>query len=165
VCAWRDAPNYAKALNSLLDALTAAAQLAGAPGDYGDSSFDRATLKRSASSGSIRPPWRPRRQAWQAWADLNDEPHQPGVLLGNTVTAKPSRRCGRWSRLTALGANIGAEPHPDKVALYRLPDERGARFVIDPTTGGYKSLRTTPKTESPRPPQPSKQEEPRTVAL
>jgi hypothetical protein len=155
--AWRDAPGFCATMNDLVDALCAGAVLAGAPGDYGDMSFDKTTLALPltvANLGSLH-----RRRVWQAFADLDDEPHQPGVITTSTMTAppRPARRCGRWSRLIALGAKIHATSDPSKVQLYRPPRERGIRFEYD--SAGYRSVPFDPEDGDPAP-HPSEKEQP-----
>jgi hypothetical protein len=111
--AWLAAEVHAAALDRLLPAVLAAAQLCGVRIDSGDDALaemwwqspldEAAALALAVDTRELH-----RRRCWEAW------------LTGGPTDGGPSRT-GRWGALVAIGATIRALPNLDDYAPYRRP--------------------------------------------
>lgn len=114
--AWFDAAELAAALDEWLRVLTAAGRLAGVPA----ADDTEIAISLAVDTGKIH-----RRKLWTAW-------HATGT------------RCGRWSALLALGAELRAHKHPARLAPYSAPRPFQVRWVPGPH-GGHVQQVTDPE--------------------
>jgi len=132
--AWRDAAAYAKQLDDLIPALTASAELVRpvtAPSGLGVSR-DTFVLPLAADVDDIHS-----RVAWCAWLDWPEPKPVNTVLSIESMTAPPTdqpvgTRCGRWTRLWRIDADIRAHPNPAELVLHGQPQPVGVKETMLP---------------------------------
>jgi hypothetical protein len=123
--AWHQAEAHAQTLDSLVDVLAAAAELARRPDQGSEIGGDRVSflLPLCVDVKGLH-----RRQVWHAFRD-EDVP-EPGPLTRQALSApaEPEAvRCGRWGRLARLHAKISAS-NPAELQLFPPPKPRGVKF-------------------------------------
>jgi hypothetical protein len=148
--AWRDAENYAAALDSLVEPLAAAAILARRIDQPEAIGADPATLHipLTVDTAGHHP-----RKLWHAWHQLSGDEHSGPVTLESFTpeTRFEPGRCGRWARLAALHAKIRAVSDPAALQLFPPPRPYFVEFVSD-GRGGRTQVRRDPESPTYQPP-------------
>jgi hypothetical protein len=144
--AYRAAPDAAAALDALVPALVAAAELAGAP-----TPALRESLLIALCCGTEDTH---RRRVWLAWRQLAEGPPVPGGLslagMLNPAEVAVQTRCGRWGLLGAAGTTVRAHHAPWRLEPFDPP----ARRVIQ--NADAQGRRITPRVVDPEDQQPSR---------
>jgi hypothetical protein len=128
--AWRSAPEAAAELDRLLPALSAAAELAGAPAANPPAC---AEIPLTCDPGDAN-----RRQVWLGWHQLAET--RPSAVLTMEAMVRPPQehvgtRCGRWSLLLAAGAVLRACLAPGELEHFEPPRDR---YIVNADPGGRK---------------------------
>jgi hypothetical protein len=148
---WRDALGLSRELESLVFPLMCAAALCGAEGDPGDPSFDLAALAVPLTIANLDQLHK--RHAWNRWhlRDDNWPPMSPltreALERAVTPTPPPRPRCGRWSGLISLGAEIRAADKPGELMLATPPRPYYVQWVPARVGGGHSMERRDPESE------------------
>lgn len=136
---WREAQTHAAELGRLLVSLKAAAVLAGVCGDHAENDLALA----------VDPTDLDRRALWAAWdTETREAVAQRSLAAGAVFTTAPATRsrCGRWSAVLRLGAQLRACP-PDEFPDYRRP--AAMVEVVENTAAGPRRDYVDPETHTP----------------
>jgi hypothetical protein len=144
---WRDALGLSRQLDELLFPLMCAAALAGAEGDPSNLTFDPAALALPLTVSNLDRLHK--RHAWNRWHSLPDDwpPMEPltrqAYEQAVTPTPPPTPRCGRWSGLISLGAELHAHDKPSELLLATAPKPHHVEWVLN-GRGSYDLRRVDP---------------------
>jgi hypothetical protein len=151
---WKSGPARARELDELLGPLSAAAVLAGAPGDPADGTLDQAQLLIPLVIADAAK--HHRRKLYNRWCGLPDTHPELGPLtkqayeaaIANPAQPPSPGRAGRWPALIALGAKLAAHPRPSELELIDPPRDHYIEWKIAPR-GGYDVIRLDPEDQTP----------------